>query len=231
VFSVNFWQGETMRLIRNTALVVLLFMAMVTLAGCGGESDEGGNAETPSTAGNPDGETSVEPGEATALDTLHRTTSVSATLAATHPNGYEEKRRVWCEDLEWQGTSFTGSLSDTSKGHMKTEETNATVSGEVSADGRQVLSIEFDQKMERVSETPRGDVTRTIHTKLTLTDVPLGSSNMGERPYLRYKLDAPIDPAHVSYKLTNTDSDGSLESELPEIFLQEGDLVVHFGTM
>ena len=220
-----------MGLTRNKLFVAVLFVGMVAFAGCGSENGEGENPETGSGAKNPGGETLVEEGEATPMDALHRTTSVSATLSATHPNGHKEKRRVWCEGIKWQGTSFTGNLSDKDKGYMKTEETNATVSGEVSPDGQRLLSIEFDQKIERISETPRGDVTRTFHTEMALTEIPLGSSNTGDRPYFRYKLESPIDPGHVSYKLTNTDSEDSYESELPEIFLQEGDLVVHFGTM
>jgi hypothetical protein len=202
--------------------VAVLFVAMAMLTGCGSENDG---------AGNSDRGTQAEAGEATPLDALHRTSSVSATLSATHPNGYEEKRRIRCENLEWQGASFSGKLSDTDKGYMKTEKTDATVSGEVSPDGKRLVSIEFDQKIERTSETPRGDVKRTLQTTMTLKEVPLGSSNTGDRPYLRYKLEGPVSPDQVSYKLTNTDSDGSSESELPEIFLQEGDVVVHFGTL
>jgi len=219
-----------MRLTRNALTVVLLAVAMVTFAGCGSENAEGENPEAHSAGNNPDKQDQVESGDAALLDALHRTTSVSATLSATHPNGHKEKRRVRCENLKWQGATFTGKFSDEDEGYMKTETTHANVSGEVSPDGKRLLSIEFDRKMDRVSEAPRGDVKRTLHTELTLTEVPLGSSNTGDRPYLRYKLEAPIDSGHVSYKLTNTDSDGSTANELPEIFLQEGDLVVHFGT-
>ncbi|NBC10804.1 MAG: hypothetical protein GVY24_03595 [Planctomycetes bacterium] len=220
-----------MRLTRNKLSAVVLSVAMVALAGCGSENAEGENPEARPASKHPDRDSPVQTGQATLLDTLHRTTSVSATLSATHPNGHEEKRRVRCEHLKWQGTSFTGKLSDVDKGYMKTETTRASVTGQLSPDGERLLNIAFDRKIERVTETPRGDVKRKLHTALTLTDVPLDSSNTGDRPYLRYKLKAPIDPGHADYKLTNTDSDGSIDSELPAIFLQEGDLVVHFGTL
>ena len=173
----------------------------------------------------------IEEGEESLLDALHMTNRVLAALKVTHPNGYTEKIVHRAEDLKWSGTSFVGSLSVAGKkSYGRTTDRDVRINGKVSADCSRLLQLTVKETEVRVSDTPTGPFKRTLETDMGLSDVPVHSHSTGDQPRFSYSLDAPIDKRHISYKLRNTDKDGTLESGLNDIFLEKGSLDVYFST-
>jgi hypothetical protein len=173
----------------------------------------------------------IEEGEESLLDALHMTNRVLTALKVTHPNGHTEKIVHQAENLKWSGTSFVGSLSVAGKkSYGRTTDRDVRISGKVSADCSRLLQLTVKETEVRVSETPTGPFKRTLETHMGLSDVPVHSHSTGDRPRFSYSMDAPIDKKHISYKLRNTDKDGTLESGLNDIFLQKGSLDVYFST-
>lgn len=173
----------------------------------------------------------VEEGEASMLDVLHTCDHFLISLSATHPNGYNEKIIITCENVTWQGTSFTAKASDAGrKAGRRTTDTRKQISGSVSADCYRLENLRARETQTIVTKTPTGPYKRVIETEMGVGQVPLTGHNTSTQPYFRYTRKPPHGQKSIRFILRNTDKDGTIETGLDEIFLKKGELAVYFST-
>jgi hypothetical protein len=201
--------------LKRIGMVLLIGATMAFFCGC--DDDKGDDNSTANSS------SGTKESKRTTVDALHMTRSASLTIYVKHPNGYGEKMHIYAKNLEWNGTSFTGTVSDTDKKYGgRIEESEISVSGSVSSDMKRLTTINAVKSVDVTTPTPHaGDVKRTVRVEMTLSGLPLTNSNTDDdRPYFTYQKRSPVDKGQYDYKRTVKDSDGVLEAGLGNVTVE-----------